>query len=287
MNTLVKQIEKLVFQDPGNRKLALWGAPGELSKVAKSLADGRHIVITTGFYIIKAHAIETDGPPGALLLAHALQQLGKTVTIVTENHAMAIMQAGAATLGYIGSFSYLNPDQKVTYDDLISAETTHMIALERPGQAKDGQCYNQRGISITPYHACLDDVFEEACERGVTTIGIGDGGNEMGMGNLLLKTLRHVDNGAQIVSHTKAQYPLCGGVSNWVGYALVALLSIDAQINLLPEVSIVRDLLQALVDAGAVDGISGTATPTVDGLDQTWELGIVRSLHEIIANHCL
>ena len=54
MNTTVNQIEKLIFQDPGKRDLALWGAPGELAESAKSLAHAKHVLITTGFYIINS-----------------------------------------------------------------------------------------------------------------------------------------------------------------------------------------------------------------------------------------
>ncbi len=108
MKTVVSKIEQLYFQDHGNRKLALWGHQGDLELAAASLANAKHVVITTGFYIIDAQTIETDGPPGTLVLAHALLQMGISVTIVIEHHALEIMQAGATALSVLTDQHYFN-----------------------------------------------------------------------------------------------------------------------------------------------------------------------------------
>ena len=42
-----------------------------------------------------------------------------------------------------------------------------------------------RGLDVTETTAPLDSLFIEASRRGLTTIGIGDGGNEIGMGRVL------------------------------------------------------------------------------------------------------
>jgi hypothetical protein len=47
-------------------------------------------------------------------------------------------------------------------------------------RALDGDCYTMRGLSMAHLAAPLDDLFIAAPGRGAATIGIGDGGNELG-----------------------------------------------------------------------------------------------------------
>ena len=47
-----------------------------------------NVVIATGFYILMSGSAETDGPPGALAIGRALQQLGRNVTYVSDSHAV-------------------------------------------------------------------------------------------------------------------------------------------------------------------------------------------------------
>ena len=57
----------------------------------------------------------------------------------------------------------------------------------------------------------------------MTTIGIGDGGNEIGMGKLPAGLIaQHVPNGAQIACVTSCDHLVVAGVSNWGAYGLAA-----------------------------------------------------------------
>jgi len=49
-------------------------------------------IIITGFYILDAGVVETDGPPGAVSIGNALENLGYDVVYVTDQHGMAIME---------------------------------------------------------------------------------------------------------------------------------------------------------------------------------------------------
>ena len=60
----------------------------------------------------------------------------------------------------------------------------------------------------------------------IATIGIGDGGNEIGMGKLHQRVVEHVQNGATIASIVPADHLITAGVSNWGGSALAAALFI-------------------------------------------------------------
>ena len=60
----------------------------------------------------------------------------------------------------------------------------------------------------------------------ITTIGIGDGGNEIGMGKVQQKVIEHIENGRNIASTVATDHLITAGVSNWGGSALVAALRV-------------------------------------------------------------
>lgn len=284
LKQLTKQIESVVLQDPGQRGISQWAHNGDLWPAVESLISAKHVLITTGFYITSAHAIETDGPPGALFIAKALVELGKKVTLLIDKHALQIMEAGANALNLSLDIKAFSADEVVDFFQLISEDTTHFIAIERPGRAQDGGYYNHRGNDLSPFVAPFDDLFLEAQAQGIVTIGIGDGGNEMGLGRVAPAVNRALKQGERISCRTKATFCLCAGVSNWAGYAIAALLSCISGRHLLPTIPTLSHVLEAIVAQGAVDGVSGTATPTVDGLSQDWELNILSTLYNLTAS---
>ena len=56
------------------------------------------------------------------------------------------------------------------------------IAIERPGPAQDGSYYTMRGLKMDHLLAPLERFFH--LSPRVKTIGVGDGGNEVGMGKV-------------------------------------------------------------------------------------------------------
>lgn len=58
----------------------------------------------------------------------------------------------------------------------------------------------------------------------IATIGIGDGGNEIGMGKVHQRVIDHIGNGPQIASSVSTDQLITAGVSNWGGSALAAAL---------------------------------------------------------------
>ena len=73
-------------------------------------------------------------------------------------------------------------------------------------------------------------------------------------------------------------YTICAGVSNWAGYGMSALLSAIAGENLMQPPEKLEAMLDAIVSAGAVDGVSGKQEATVDGLEVGWEYGIYNDM---------
>src|SRR4029079_18159953 len=76
-------------------------------------------------------------------------------------------------------------------DGPAEAEAEHLLrelrpalcfATERASRGRSGVYHNARGVDIGAGVARVDLLFEAAARRAIPTIGVGDGGNEIGMG---------------------------------------------------------------------------------------------------------
>ena len=77
-----------------------------------------------------------------------------------------------------------------------------------------------RDVDITPHTARVDYLFES----GIPSVAIGDGGNEIGMGNLV-EVIPTVERLPKNPAVAKVDRLVIASVSNWGGYGLVAALS--------------------------------------------------------------
>ena len=120
--------------------------------------------------------------------------------------------------------------------------------------------------------------LSEAHDFGAETISIGDGGNEMGMGAYRREIEAHVPCGKLICASEAADITLASGVSNWWGWGIAALLSLQAGLYLLPTEAQEAELLHRVVEAGGVDGCTKEHTETVDHLSLAVHLSVLRSV---------
>src|SRR5262249_11983598 len=99
---------------------------------------------------------------------------------------------------------------------------THLLALERVGPAGDGRCYTMRARDITEKMSPAQAMFGKGSGSQIT-IGIGDGGNEIGMGKIPHETIiKNIVNGELIHCRVATDHLIVAGVSNWGAYALAA-----------------------------------------------------------------
>ncbi len=285
LRNLADAVDRVIRCDPAGRGLSFWAERGDLLKATLSLLKGSKVAIATGFYIPSEQVIETDGPPGALALAHALTVLGKTAVLVVDEHAAGIMRTvvDAAARAPV-SVICLPPGVSGELRTLEGQGYSHIVAVERPGRAADGACYSMRGEDLSAYTAGLDHLFLDP-ERSFTTVGIGDGGNELGICIAEEKRAALWSEGPQIECRTPADYRIYAGVSNWGAYGLCAVLSAATGRFLLPSVPGITQILRALVQAGAVDGVSRTRSETVDGLPRSVEEETVRRLAGLLVRY--
>lgn len=236
--------------------------PDFCTQAARLLADSRGtVLVTTGFYILKTGTPETDGPPGAVVIGHALQRLGRRVIHVTDDVSAALM-TDLTGPDQVVSFPVTDEAGSVRHARAILERYTPalLISIERCGRTKDGRYLNMRGLDVSAATAQVDFLFDGT----IPSVGVGDGGNEIGMGNVA----DAVAASGKLVADpcvTRVTKLVIASVSNWGGYGLVAALSALAGRDLLPTVDEERRLVERTAALGAVDGTTGEADGKVDG----------------------
>ena len=275
-----------VQTDPGNRGLArdphdnlFTATKGDFEAACRSIASltRPHLEIITGFFIPGGEppTFETDGPLGAVFLADALGRLGVSATLDAEFSLLPVLTGP------------LYADPEVMYLLNGGIPVTHTVWIERAGPGADGRCRTMRGRDISEHHEAWNRLAPET-EPGVVTIGIGDGGNEIGMGKIPHDTVvKNIPDGDLIHCRVPTDHLIVAGVSNWGAYALAAgvyvLRGVQPPAGLFdPERE--REILEVMVREGPlVDGVTGQQTATVDGL--SWDeyakpLALIREILE-------
>ncbi|CAL8296345.1 unnamed protein product [Arctogadus glacialis] len=302
----IRQLEKVIGEDPGNRGIKALFVQDELLRSCLALSHSTSVAITTGFPTHYMHSPpdETDGPPGALAMATMLIALGKQVTMVTDKRAVQLNQElleEAVRTGVLKTtiplvtFEDNGPDSALHFlcheGDPTKPRFDHLVAIERSGRAADGNYYNMRGANIKHLVDPIDDLFVAAADLpGITTIGIGDGGNELGMGKVKEKVKALMPNGSLVACDVAADYAITAGVSNWGGYAVACALYLlytcpthqrylrrgtepatspgllDNLLTSLPSVDKEEAVLSSLVRLGVRSGGTGNLAMEVDAL---------------------
>jgi len=272
-------VDHLLALDPGARGIGAFFQPGGALRAARALARARTVLIVTGF-IVADGMPETDGPPGAAVLGRALRRLGARVRYTSDSATLPTLTAALKAIDEPDDvFPY--PDGAGAADEVLARERpTHLVAIERPGRTRDGDYLNMRGISVTPWNRPIDEMFLRARRRAsrMTTIGVGDGGNEIGMGNAQAALRGEGPLMGRIASVVRVDHLVVAGVSNWGAYGIVAQLGRLTGHALLHTPDAERRLIAACVDAGAVDGVTRARKCTVDRMDADTHAAIVALL---------
>jgi Domain of unknown function (DUF4392) len=237
-------------------------------------------LIATGFYILSAGKHETDGPPGAIAIGNALQALGRRVSYVSDRHTTPMLRDWLGSTAEVIEFPIADvaASQRAAKDILSRDRPGLLISIERCGRTRDDAYLNMRSVDITPHTARLDCIFESR----IPSIGIGDGGNEIGMGNLA-EIIPTVDRLPKDPAVTRVDRLVIASVSNWGGYGLVAALSRLAGRNLLPSVEEDERLIRRMVETGAVDGTSGENKYYIDNFTLEQNRELLAQLHGLVA----
>ncbi len=177
--------------------------------------------IVTGFYVLMSDKPETDGPPGAIAIGNALQALGRRVTYITDRIAASAMRDLADPAAEVVDFPICDVEtsRRIASGMLTHLDLSLLVSIERCGRTSEDTYLNMRGRDISPQTARVDYLFD----GGVPSVGIGDGGNEIGMGNLA-EIIPTVEKLPRLPAITMVDHLVLASVSNWGGYGLVAAL---------------------------------------------------------------
>ena len=243
--------------------------PGYCLRAASLLRNCRgNVFIGTGFPVVDT--FETDGPVGSIALYEALEALGANPIIVCGRPISEAL-SGKYRILEIRVGDHDKREQEAL-DALEKYKPEAIVSIERPGQAADGGYYNMRGESISPRTACFD-TFMNLSE--CPTIAVGDGGNEIGMGNVseALKDLNITS------CTTTCDELIVADVSNWGAYGIISFLSLWAGRDLLKEINPL-EILKYISELGSVDGVTRINQLTEDGLQVTEGESVLRELRE-------
>jgi hypothetical protein len=285
------------------------------AKALSSVRRGQLVLIATGWpnrpYIDTAIA-ESNGPVGAAVLARAVHLgLGAAPVILIEEqlipsmarvvHACglrvldleaakrctnaSVIQDGAAILA--------SPVDWVAAEaqgaQLIGQEDVGaFIAIEKGAANPEGNILFSRGRNCTATTGKIDPLVRLCRSKGILTIGIGDGGNEMGMGNasgILRQRLAYGDAkfSGGIVPAQETDFVVPVTVSNWGGYGIAAALAaILGRHDILHDEAIERRMLLASSFEGLIDGVTGSTVTSSDGLAEDIHVAIVTLLRALI-----
>lgn len=290
--------------------------------IQHSVHPGDYVFITTGWADQPSNLptkSETDGPPGAAALARAIRLTLKGLPIViTDDYLVEDMKKVMSSSG----FSIVEPEAlpnslsdelgftmvptisvigmpidqeacRIRSEELLDRYKPSLcLAIERGGMNKHGRIHGMGGFDFSATQAKMDYLFTGAPERGISTIGIGDGGNELGMANIEKTVREKVKNGNMCkcpcrsgiaLDVAKVDVLLSAAISNWAGYGIACLLSL-AEGNL--EAMCSEEMEQRVLDACCRvefhDSIGSRVAPSVDGCEAQIHLAIIRLIRKIV-----
>ncbi|MEZ4864821.1 MAG: DUF4392 domain-containing protein [Caldilineaceae bacterium] len=272
-------------------------------RLREAVAPGDVVGIITGFpsrSFLGRGITETDGPVGAVYLARVLDEVLNAVPIIiidpelqhycakpSANAGLLVTSVEQALLAKRGkvkaaavSFFDCPVDEAAAHTAaarlLQEAQPKALIAVEMPGKAADGFAHTASGRAIVDEHlAKADPFFALAQAQGILRIGLGDGGNELGMGNLRTTLAQLSPLGETIAAVAESDVPVVGASSNWAAYAIGVCLEAlggSTQVNRAIDLA---GIIRRCAEEGAIDGISSRPEAKVDGTPISMNLGVV------------
>jgi hypothetical protein len=273
MKRLSEKIEKIILQhgERGMDRLQKSMQPGYCRRAAQMILDNQGVVVIgTGFPV--SGSFESDGPISAISLYQVLIHLDYEPVFACAPPISRILSNGYSTYELpLVDWDESRPIIKKALKDL---NPSLILSIERPGVTADGRYYNMRKEDITEVTAKFD-LFFQKCQ--CPSIAFGDGGNEIGMGNV--KTaLAGLDI---IPSITTCDELVIASVSNWGVYGVIAALSSHLNKDLF-ELIDPESVANFLVANGCVDGVTKRKEASEDGFPIDISKSIIQQLRDIV-----
>jgi hypothetical protein len=282
-------------------------------RLVDSVKKGDFVFLITGAGL-KPYlwAGETDGPLGVASLGRMFDWAFRAKpVIITDQEKMDALVAtcNAADLAvqpeeWVRKREYgaavaepfpLNDEMaKEAAEKLIEKyNPTAMIAIEMTGINAQGVMHSMNGVDITQYVAKVHHLINAARTKGILTIGIGDGGNEIGFG--MIHDELHALGGrfsdcspcpckGGVATIVATDVLVAAAVSNWGAYGIEACVSAMVEnLDVMHNETIERRMLEAGVDRGLGSGF-GRQMLDVDGTTLEANQALVTVIREMVKN---
>ncbi|EFC90252.1 conserved hypothetical protein [Dethiosulfovibrio peptidovorans DSM 11002] len=280
MMDIFESLIALVASNRSGRGPARLCSPSVMSSALEVLTRARRVAVVTGFFVPSAGFPETDGPGGSAALARAVDLSGREASLWTDERCFSVVASASRAIDGVV------PRAASEGSDILSWKPDLIVYLERLGRAADGGYYNMRGQDVSSMVVSLDDAVLTKREE-VDVIGIGDGGNEAGMGNLRRELGKLMPSFSRFLSVVESDAPLPVDVSDWGGYALAGALSLSCGEWCGVDPDEVASMVEAEVAAGAVDGVTLKGEPSVDGFPLEIQRSVAAGVRDIVESQLL
>jgi hypothetical protein len=272
-------------------------------RLREAVKPGDAVGIITGFpsrSFLGRGITETDGPVGAAYLARVLEEVLDAVPIIIIDPTLQrycvspsiaagllvtdIDRALLAKRGKVNAsaVSFLDcpvddaEARQVAETFLREVAPKALIAVEMPSIAADGFAHTAGGRAVVHEHlGKADNFFHLGQEMGILRIGLGDGGNEMGLGNIRDALASISPVGETIAAGTDSDVPVVGASSNWAAYAIgICIEAMDGTTHINRSIDLPA-IIRSCAEEGAIDGYSVRPEPRVDGTPIELNTGVV------------
>lgn len=266
---------------------------------------------------VSSQIFETDGPPGAASLGRCMNlALGAVPVLVVEEDLVPATErvlrgAGLVSLTPEEARRAARSDHPIHAGAVIpwpadlgkareasarvlgELHPAAVVAIEKGGMNPLGRIHTRKGYDVTGPIAKVDPLIDTAREAGAATVGIGDGGNEVGMGNIRDVVRAKIPFGATcacpckggIAPATEVEALVVAAVSNWGAYGVEACLASLAGVpEAMHDGTLETLALEAAAGTGLMDGITGHVEPSADGLRAEVHAALVSMLRSLVQN---
>ena len=275
MKDLSEKIEKIILQHGarGMDRLQKSLKPGYCRRAAQMILDNKGVVVIgTGFPI--SGSFESDGPISAISLYRVLTHLDYEPVFACAPPISKILSSRYTT--YELPLADWDDSRPVIKKALADLNPSLIVSIERPGVTADGRYYNMHRDDITEFTAKFDLFFQE-CQ--CPCIAFGDGGNEIGMGNVA----QALSNFGIIPSVTTCDELVIASVSNWGVYGVMASLCDLLNRNLF-ELIDPESTANYLIANGCIDGVTKRREASEDGFPIEISNSIIQQLQDLVIN---
>jgi hypothetical protein len=259
------------------------------------------VLICTGFFDPPSMIDESDGPVGAVHLARALcVAFDATPVFLTEVANMGRMAKLAQSVGlevldvetarttpYKAAVLPIPIDHERARKEAARVMDEYkpvaMVSIEKPSPSKAGRYHTGVGLDVTDTLGKVDHFVDAAHANGVLTIGIGDGGNEIGLGNILDEVIDIVPGGEKIGAACKADILVLASIANWGSYAIEACIAAALhKPEVLHSLADERRVVDGSVNAGFIDPATGIPNGWIDGTPPICSESILELLRQMV-----